>query len=847
MAGPQDGIVYLLAIDPSDTTADVDVTEFVQSFTMRKGRDRETDLYQPATATLTLLDPDRRFDPNNEDGPYSPASRVVVDYGGLVPMRRLTVRLDLANVENYLLVASDGSGAQTPDSVALSITGDIDVRWIGTLDDWSSGAAQTLISKWDALTPSKSWLMWSTATGSIEVLISVAGVDYTSSAFAVPFANGEYGGIRFTRVQATGVTTVYFSTDEGASWTSAGSSVLAAGSAMTDSTAEISLGGHTAGLGGTADGKVLSAEVRSGVAGTVVASPDFTTLVAGRNLFYEPLTDAEGNVWTGRGVLGIGAGSRLFTGFVTDWAVDYHDGDRMARVTVTATDGLGVLANSELDEIAPAHSGDKSGVRIQRVLDRAEVEYSDPASISPGISTLGPTTFGTNTLEYLEQCVRAEGGYLFVDRNGTLQFLSRHSVLNDSTTVLDFTDAHVGTGILYKQLSQSSSADLLYNRITGSGTSGNTDVASNQPSRDAFKTRTLRLGSLLLLNDAEVTSLLEWYLYRFKDPEARFSSIELNTMSLPDADVQDVALLDLVTLVTVERVPMGDIPVFRYLDLPGIASNYVSAPDAGDLDITGNICIVARVAADDWTPAAAQTIISKWSNTGNQRSYRIDLNTAGTLSVFWSTTGADNPSATSTVALAATAGVDDGDWLWVGLSFDIDEAGSRVIRFWYSLDETNDVSAVEWTELGATGGGAATSIFASTATVNLSGHTVSTVQPFAGLIGYASIRAGVGSGTTIGGTERLTFDGAVDLESFLPGSTTFTATTGETLTLNGTAMVGDQAPDTITRTCIVDGIEHTITPGSWGTVVRLGNADTRPFLVLNHPTLGRLNHNRLAF
>ncbi len=55
------------------------------------------------------------------------------------------------------------------------------------------------------------------------------------------------------------------------------------------------------------------------------------------------------------------------------------------------------------------------------------------------------------------------------------------------------------------------------------------------------------------------------------------------------------------------------------------------------------------------------------------------------------------------------------------------------------------------------------------------------------------------------------------------------------------------ASDTITRTCIVDGVEHDITPGHWTTTIRLGNADTRPFLTLDHATLGRLDSNRLAF
>ena len=63
----------------------------------------------------------------------------------------------------------------------------------------------------------------------------------------------------------------------------------------------------------------------------------------------------------------------IFTGWVQDWSVMYEPANSLSRVTAECADGFAILGNQELTEIAPAHSGDTTGARITRVLDRAEV------------------------------------------------------------------------------------------------------------------------------------------------------------------------------------------------------------------------------------------------------------------------------------------------------------------------------------------------------------------------------------------------------------------------------------------------------------------------------------------
>jgi hypothetical protein len=91
----------------------------------------------------------------------------------------------------------------------------------------------------------------------------------------------------------------------------------------------------------------------------------------------------------------------------------------------------------------------------------------------------------------------------------------------------------------------------------------------------------------------------------------------------------------------------------NYVYLPGVGGNYLSVPDEAALDITGDIDIRVQVAMDDWTPTAAQTLLSKYS-TSSGFSYLLRLETSGALRLFWSEDGTTNKSATSTAATGIT-------------------------------------------------------------------------------------------------------------------------------------------------------------------------------------------------
>lgn len=247
----------------------------------------------------------------------------------------------------------------------------------------------------------------------------------------------------------------------------------------------------------------------------------------------------------------------LFAGWVNDWSVTYEPGDQLSRVTADGMDSLGVLGGQELATLTvAAHSGDSSGQRVSRILDRAEVGFPASRSVDGGLSTFGATTLGGNVLAYLQACARAEAGYLFVAADGTLTFRERTATLNASTDTTFSDDSDVG--IPYLSITQRSAADLLYTRVTATSETTGVEVeAVDAAAGDQYLIRTLPLGTLFSLDDAETQNLTNFYLERFSAPEVRFQSATINVAACTEDQVGEIASLELTDVVTVVRAPLG--------------------------------------------------------------------------------------------------------------------------------------------------------------------------------------------------------------------------------------------------------------------------------------------------
>jgi TolB-like protein len=208
----------------------------------------------------------------------------------------------------------------------------------------------------------------------------------------------------------------------------------------------------------------------------------------------------------------------------------------------------------------------------------------------------------------------------------------------------------------------------------------------------------------------------------------------------------------------------------NYVYLPGATTNNLSVPDSNDLDIAGDIEIVVRVAADDWTPASTGVLIAK-DNSGAQRSWTLDLTNGGLLRwISWNSAGTLAVNVSSSIVVPFTDGVS----YWVKVTLDVDNGASgNDVKFWYAADQATEPTS--WTQLGTTQTTAGTtSLFNSTISVVI-GDRAAASTPIAGKYRKAIIR------NSIDGTKVL------DVDTSVIGSgsaTTFSALTGQTVTIN---------------------------------------------------------------
>lgn len=209
-----------------------------------------------------------------------------------------------------------------------------------------------------------------------------------------------------------------------------------------------------------------------------------------------------------------------------------------------------------------------------------------------------------------------------------------------------------------------------------------------------------------------------------------------------------------------------------YAEFPGTTGNYLSVPDAAALDIVGDITLIADVALDDWSPLIPQTVLAKWQTSG-QFSYSLSVQTGGYLQLQWTTNGTTVNTLNSGAAMAA---LDPGTRRSVRVDFQVSVAGAKKASFYTAVSYDKAYVALG----GAVSAAGTTSIFSGTSTLT-AGAQNATTQPMSGRLYYAQVRTGASATPAVGGTAVLTIDMNTPT---LINQTSFTATTGQTVTVN---------------------------------------------------------------
>jgi hypothetical protein len=225
-------------------------------------------------------------------------------------------------------------------------------------------------------------------------------------------------------------------------------------------------------------------------------------------------------------------GIRQYTGFIDDWDLTYQLGNK-SFASVNCADGFLQLNATELDEFDNDEQG--SGERIVSILNRPEVAWPQSKRIiEEGLRTLQGDSVeqNTNLLSYLQLIESTEVGFLFMDKDGALNFRDR-IVGPPLVDTLIFSDGTHGTAtsatyVNYSDIKVVYGSENLYNRVVVTAIGGEPQIADSPNSQAIYGIQTLSLDGLLLVDDDEAFDLANYLLGVYDEPDLRISSVEVN-------------------------------------------------------------------------------------------------------------------------------------------------------------------------------------------------------------------------------------------------------------------------------------------------------------------------------
>lgn len=312
-----------------------------------RGKSAGDERAAPANTGFTLRNTDGLFSLRNANSPL---------YGLL---KRNTPYRSSVGFEQYGMVVTGNGRGECNDSAGLSFLGDLDIRVDLSPQaglSWST-ASFDLASKWDFTVNALGWSFilvagqlrfswWPTGTEPPAAISKsstaslTAGADRRTVRVTLDVNNGAAGN----------TVTFYTGPSVAGPWTQLGTPVVTAGvTTLFDTTSKLRIGAASqtqAQTHGHAEGTFYAAELRNGIAGTVVASPNFEA----QQLDTAPLTssnftDAQGNVWNMAGSVNNariwwGDAAVRMVGETASWPPRWDQSHRSKYVQVTASDVL---------------------------------------------------------------------------------------------------------------------------------------------------------------------------------------------------------------------------------------------------------------------------------------------------------------------------------------------------------------------------------------------------------------------------------------------------------------------------------------------------------------------------
>lgn len=262
-----------------------------------------------------------------------------------------------------------------------------------------------------------------------------------------------------------------------------------------------------------------------------------------------------GSLVPGKRITITAEGVTIYDGRARRWAHSYRQ-NAASATSLLCDDALGSLGRRAFaaDWTATAQL---AGTRIGAVLDLPEVAFGANRDLDTGVNTLqaDAVTAQSNVLTYLQLVARSDLGRLFARRTGQLAFVDRASIA--TAPILTFTDD--GTGVDMERIERDDDLDTLITRVTVDRAAGTAQTVTNSTAEATYDlVNTLRMSGLLLGSDLDSTSMANYLLGIYGQPEPRITEIEVNVTLIADGTLRgQVLALELGDVVSATFTPLG--------------------------------------------------------------------------------------------------------------------------------------------------------------------------------------------------------------------------------------------------------------------------------------------------
>lgn len=528
---------YQVNLVSSDGATTYDVSQYVRSVSVDRGRSRELDRFEAGTFSVAFDNRLRYFDPQYTDS----TTRT-----NLVKNPIPSTSAAVSPQENWQMLNRGTGGAGT---TTLTVNGAVDtVTTAASTTAYSFGFTGGSTAQRIQVTAGQTYAISFYATSSIDDVRRLAATFYDAGGsslgdVSVGVAQSMTAGVemRFIGTYTAPAGAVSMRVYAGAT---TGSVIRTLGSTMTWRKALVeeasTIGTYFSGNDTDNNYQTFSwTGTAQSSTSTLLeyANPNYGLIVP--NIGIQILSEGYGRIW----------------GFIKDWNLSYDiSGDSIA--IATGADAFSFLAQQQTTSaLSPAQQ--TAGNRIGYVLSQPEVvwPYGGPSWTLDTTNTREVQSHtidaGTNILEYAQLVERTENGFFFLDNGGSIQFQADGY---ESLSDVVFTDD--GSDIPYQGINIVYGTELLYNQVTLERLGGTAIVtATNDASIAAYGNSAYSDSGLLYVDDAQMINAADMLAAKYGEPEYRFESVTVFLNALSDTDLNRILSLDICSVVQVSFTP----------------------------------------------------------------------------------------------------------------------------------------------------------------------------------------------------------------------------------------------------------------------------------------------------